>query len=108
MITTTPERWDRIVDAIVVGSGGAALTAATLAHDGGAEVVVLEKASMIGGTTAVSGGVVWLPGNHHMAEVGVPDSRDEALAYLRRLTNGHEHDPAVLEAFVDTAPLVLE
>lgn len=107
MITTTPERWDRVVDAIVVGSGGAALTAATLAHDGGAEVLVLEKASMIGGTTAVSGGVVWLPGNHHMAEVGVPDSRDEALAYLRRLTNGHEHDPAVLEAFVDTAPEVL-
>jgi 3-oxosteroid 1-dehydrogenase len=107
MITTKPERWDRVVDAIVVGSGGAALTAATMAHDGGAEVLVLEKAGMIGGTTAVSGGVAWLPNNHHMAEVGVPDSREDALAYIRRLTNGHEHDPAVLEAFVDTSPDVL-
>ena len=107
MLANTPEKWDRVVDAIVVGSGGAALTAATMAHDGGAEVLVLEKADMIGGTTAVSGGVAWLPGNHHMAEVGIPDSREEALAYLRRLTCGHEHDPAVLEAFVDTAPEVL-
>ncbi len=107
MLTTRPERWDRVVDAIIVGSGGAALTAATMAHDGGAEVVVLEKASMIGGTTAVSGGVVWLPGNHHMAEVGIPDSREDALAYLQRLTCGHEHDPAVLATFVDTAPDVL-
>ena len=107
MLADTPESWDRVVDAIVVGSGGAALTAATMAHDGGAEVLVLEKADMIGGTTAVSGGVAWLPGNHHMAEVGIPDSREEALAYLQRLTCGHEHDPAVLEAFVDTAPEVL-
>ncbi|CAB4836751.1 MAG: FAD-dependent oxidoreductase [Actinobacteria bacterium] len=107
MLTTRPERWDRVVDAIIVGSGGAALTAATMAHDGGAEVLVLEKASLIGGTTAVSGGVVWLPGNHHMAEVGISDSREDALAYLRRLTCGHEHDPAVLETFVDTAPEVL-
>lgn len=107
MLTSKPARWDRVVDAVVVGSGGAALTAATMAHDGGAEVLVLEKADMIGGTTAVSGGVAWLPGNHHMAEVGIPDSREDALAYLRRLTNGHEHDPAVLEAFVDTAPEVL-
>jgi 3-oxosteroid 1-dehydrogenase len=107
MLTRAPDKWDRIVDAIIVGSGGAALTAATLAHDGGAEVVVLEKAAMIGGTTAVSGGVVWLPGNHHMAEVGIPDSREDALAYLQRLTCGHEHDPALLEVFVDTAPEVL-
>lgn len=107
MLTSRPERWDRVVDVIVVGSGGAALTAATLAHDGGAEVLVLEKADMIGGTTAVSGGVVWLPQNHHMAEVGIPDCREDALAYLRRLTCGHEHDPVVLEAFVDTAPELL-
>ncbi len=107
MLTSRPERWDRVVDVIVVGSGGAALTAAILAHDGGAEVLVLEKADMIGGTTAVSGGVVWLPQNHHMAEVGIPDSREDALAYLRRLTCGHEHDPVVLEVFVDTAPELL-
>ena len=99
--------WDRVVDVVVVGSGGAALTAATLAHDGGAEVLVLEKADMLGGTTAVSGGGVWLPGNHKMAEAGIDDSREDALAYIRRLTNGTEPDPALLEVFVDTAPEVL-
>ena len=78
-------QWDRVVDAIVVGSGGAALVAATAAADGGAEVLVLEKAGQIGGTTAVSGGGVWVPCNRHMAGIGVRDSRDEAVAYIRRL-----------------------
>jgi len=99
--------WDRVVDVVVVGTGGAALVAATLAHDGGAEVLVVEKADMLGGTTAVSGGGIWLPGNHHMAEAGIEDSREAALAYIRRLTNGREPDPELLEVFVDTAPEML-
>jgi succinate dehydrogenase/fumarate reductase flavoprotein subunit len=107
MITQQPDRWDRIVDVVVVGTGGAALVAATMAHDGGAEVLVLEKADMIGGTTAVSGGVAWLPGNHLGAEAGIPDSREDAIAYIRRLAMGHEHDPSLIETFVDTAPEVL-
>lgn len=102
-----PERWDRVVDVVVVGSGGAALTAATLAHDAGAEVLILEKADMLGGTTAVSGGGVWLPGNHVMKEAGYDDSREDALAYIRRVTNGREPDPELLEVFVDTAPEML-
>jgi 3-oxosteroid 1-dehydrogenase len=99
--------WDRVVDVVVVGSGGAALTAATLAHDGGAEVLILEKADMLGGTTAVSGGAAWLPGNHLMDKAGQPDSRDEALAYLRRVAAGREPDPELLEVYVDTAPEAL-
>ena len=102
------QKWDRIVDVVVVGSGGAALTAATLAHDVGAEVLVLEKDALLGGTTAVSGGAVWLPGNHKMAEAGVEDSREDALAYLRRVTGGSEPDPELLEVYVDTAPEVVK
>jgi hypothetical protein len=97
--------WDRVVDVVVVGRV-AALTAATRARPG-AEVLVLEKADMLGGTTAVSGGGVWLPGNHKMAEAGIDDSREDALAYIRRLTAGTEPDPALLDVYVDTAPEVL-
>src|SRR5579884_561119 len=107
MVAAKPGRWDRIVDVVVVGSGGAALVAATLAHDGGAQVLILEKADMLGGTTAVSGGGIWLPCNHHMAEAGITDSRDDALAYIRRLTMGREPDPELLEVYVDTAPEML-
>jgi succinate dehydrogenase/fumarate reductase flavoprotein subunit len=96
--------WDRVTDVAVVGSGGAALVAATLAADGGADVLVLERAEQVGGTTAVSGGVVWVPCNRHMAGLGVADSRDEALAYIRRLSKGSEPDPSLLEVFVDSAP----
>jgi 3-oxosteroid 1-dehydrogenase len=96
--------WDRIVDVVVIGSGGAALTAATLAHDGGAEVLVIEKADMLGGTTAVSGGAAWLPNNHKMAEAGIEDNREDALAYIRRVTAGTAPDSSLLEVFVDTAP----
>jgi succinate dehydrogenase/fumarate reductase flavoprotein subunit len=105
--TESGPSWDRIVDVVIVGSGGAALTAATMAHDGGAEVLILEKAEMIGGTTAVSGGAAWLPGNHLMEKAGIADSREDALAYVRRVTGGRVPDPEMLEVYVDTAPEVL-
>jgi succinate dehydrogenase/fumarate reductase flavoprotein subunit len=95
---------DEVVDVIVVGSGGAALVAATLAADGGSKVLVLEKAEQIGGTTAVSGGGVWIPCNPHMAKLGVSDSREEALGYIRALAKNSAPDPDLIEAFVDTGP----
>ena len=108
MLTAPPQRWDREFDLVVLGSGAAGLTAAILAHDGGARVLVLEKARLIGGTTGVSGGMPWIPLNRHMAELGVSDSREEALSYIRRLTLGREPDPVLLEVYVDAAPEMLE
>src|SRR5687767_11428302 len=99
-------RWDIEADVVVIGTGGAGLTAALAAHDAGAKVVVLEKASTVGGATAVSGGVVWVPNNHHMAGVGIADSRDEALTYTRRLADGRSDDK-LIETFVDTAPAMI-
>lgn len=100
-------QWDETTDVLVVGSGGAALTAALSASDAGADVVVLEKEDALGGTTGVSGGVLWIPQNDHLAEAGLEDSREAALAYIRRIADGRALDESLIEVFVDTAPEVL-
>ena len=89
----------RETDVVVTGSGGAGLTAAILAHDNDARVLVIERSDKVGGTTAVSGGGLWVPMNHYMSD---PDTRDAALAYCKRLTAGRADD-ALVETFVDTA-----
>lgn len=95
--------WDMTADVVVVGSGGAGLVAALAAHDGGSRVVVLEWAPVFGGTTAVSGGMLWIANHPLMAAFGASDSREEALVYLRRLALD-QVDEALLEAFVDVGP----
>jgi succinate dehydrogenase/fumarate reductase flavoprotein subunit len=99
--------WDRVVDVVVVGTGGGAMVSATLAADHGAEVLVVEKDAVVGGTTGVSGGVMWVPQNSHMADAGIEDSRDDAIAYIDRLADGRAPDPSLIEVFVDTAPEML-
>ena len=97
------EQWDQVVDVIVIGSGAAGLSAATLAADGGSTVVILERADMVGGTTGVSGGMPWVPLNHHLADVGMTDTAEEALTYIRRLTLGREPSSELVETFVEHA-----
>lgn len=70
-------------DVIVVGSGAAGLSAALAASAEDAQVIVLEKAPVLGGTTAMSAAGTWVPANHHMLAAGLRDSPEEALAYLR-------------------------
>lgn len=79
-------------DLVVVGSGAAGLTAACTAAALGAHVLVLECSDRIGGTTAISGGMVWVPANYKMKEAGMPDSLGAARDYLRRLVPGFEQD----------------
>ncbi|HET6718080.1 MAG TPA: FAD-dependent oxidoreductase, partial [Rhodocyclaceae bacterium] len=79
-------RRDEYVDVVVVGSGAGAMTAAVRAHDQGLKVVVVEKTELYGGTSAVSGGGIWIPNNDHIARDGGSDSEDEALTYLRAAT----------------------
>lgn len=87
-------------DVVVLGSGAAGLTAALAAALSGADVGLYEKSSVLGGSSAISGGVPWVPLNHHQDEAGVADSREDALTYLASLSLGRM-DPSLAEAFVD-------
>ena len=89
-------------EVIVLGSGVAGLTAALAAAEAGAAVRVIEQADFFGGTTALSGGVAWMPNNHLMEPNGVDDSDDDALMYLREVVDG-EADFGLLEVFVREA-----
>ncbi len=91
---------------VVLGTGGSGLTAAIAAHDAGAKVRVFEKADKVGGTTAWSGGMVWIPNNHLEGAAGVSDSRDEALEYLMSMSHGliEQH---MAEAFLDAGPIMV-
>ena len=90
------------VDVIVLGSGAAGLVAALAASDARTTVAMFERADLLGGATAISGGVCWVPMNHHMDEAGIADSREDALRYLDSLSLGQmEHELA--RAFVDGA-----
>jgi succinate dehydrogenase/fumarate reductase flavoprotein subunit len=95
------------VDVIVVGSGGAGMSAALTAAVHGADVLVLERTDRLGGTTTYSGGALWIPNNRLMAEAGIKDSRADALTYLRTLTQGFVVD-SMLETFVDTCNEMVE
>src|SRR5580692_12947561 len=74
--------WDSTVDFVIVGSGGGGMVAALTAADAGASALVLEKQAVIGGSTAMSGGIVWVPNNPVMRAEGVEDSYEDALAHF--------------------------
>lgn len=94
-------------DVLVVGSGAGALTAAITAHDNGGNVLVIEKSDMYGGTSATSGGGIWIPCNHLMAEHGESDSPDAALEYLKACV-GDKVPESRLKAYVENAPKMLK
>lgn len=93
-------------DVVVLGSGAAGLTAAVAAHDAGATVAVYEKADALGGTTAVSGGAVWVPANPHQAGIGVEDRVEEGIRYLLSLSHGLV-DERLVETLVRAGPEVV-
>ena len=90
---------------VVVGSGAAGLAAALAAATGGASVTLLERAAHLGGTTAISGGVAWIPASDAARAAGVDDSPQAALEYLRALGLG-DSDDVLSEVFAHDAARV--
>jgi len=96
---TAPGSWDLETDVLVAGSGAAALTCAVTAAAGGARTLVVEKSELYGGTSATSGGVIWIPATAQALDAGHADSPEEAFQYIRALTDAGVSD-ARIWAFV--------
>ncbi|MDX2356976.1 3-oxosteroid 1-dehydrogenase [Dietzia sp. PP-33] len=98
---------DQEFDVVVVGSGGAGMTAALAAAKKGLSVVLVEKAPHYGGSTARSGGGVWIPGNSVLRRDGVQDTPEAARTYLRSIV-GDVVAPERIDTYVDRGPEVLD
>jgi 3-oxosteroid 1-dehydrogenase len=101
------EQFDHVVDVLVVGSGGGGMTAALAADASGLDTLVVEKAHYFGGSTALSGGGIWVPGAPAQRREGYSPSPDGVVEYLRKITGGIVSD-ARLRQYVDTAPVMME
>ena len=90
-------------DLVVVGSGAAGLACAITARKRGLDVVVLEKEPVFGGTTALSGGVLWIPLNPHGRQQNADDTREAVQTYMLRET-GKFYDAEAVNAFLEHGP----
>ncbi len=99
--------WDIETDILVVGSGAGALTAAVTAADHHARVLVIEKSNLFGGTSATSGGGIWIPASHRALAAGAHDTPEEGFAYVKALA-GDAVDDARIWSYVRNGPAMME
>lgn len=93
-------------DVVVVGSGAAGMVAALTAAHQGLSAVVVEKAPHFGGSTARSGGGVWIPNNEILKRAGVEDSPEAARTYLHTII-GDVVEPERIDTYLDRGPEML-
>ena len=94
-------------DVLVIGSGAGGLSAAVAAAHRGLDVIVAEKAEVFGGTSAYSGGWLWVPNAPHAGSAGKGEGPDAPRAYLRAVLGNH-YDEAMIDAYLNGAPKMLE
>lgn len=95
--------WDYTTDVLVVGTGGGAMTAALVAKQAGLDVLMIEKTEYYGGSTALSGGGLWIPNNYLLQRDGLDDSPEKARTYLQH-TVGNRTPQALQDAYLENAP----
>lgn len=105
-------QFDETCDFVVIGCGGGSMCAGLVMREAGKSVVILEKTEFAGGTTAMSGGVMWIPNNRFMAADGVNDSLEKARLYLDTLVGEHADAPGATpqrrETYLREAPAMIE
>ncbi|WP_194815350.1 3-oxosteroid 1-dehydrogenase [Nocardia sp. XZ_19_385] len=95
------------VDVVVVGSGAAGMAAALTAAHHGLSALIVEKAQHWGGSSARSGGGVWIPGNSALRRQAPADDLEDARAYLTSIVGEHA-DPARINTYIDRGPEVFD
>lgn len=99
--------WDKSYDVVVVGSGAGAFSAALTAKAKGLSVVIVEKTDKYGGSSAISGGALWVPNSYILKEAGLKDSKEEVRLYLSE-TVGDRVNPVLLDTYIDRGPEMLD
>ncbi|OBB93065.1 3-ketosteroid-delta-1-dehydrogenase [Mycobacterium sp. 852002-40037_SCH5390672] len=106
-MTAALDGFDHVVDVLIVGSGGGGMTAALTAQAAGLDTLVIEKSSHFGGSTALSGGGIWVPGAPAQRREGYVPSPEGVVEYLKQITEGLVSE-ARLRQYVETAPQMLQ
>jgi len=101
-------KWDFEFDVVVVGSGNGALTAALCSHDGGAKTLVIEKSDQFGGTSATSGGGVWIPNNRYAKAENVDDSDQDARNYINSVSPEGMIKDELVETYLAEGPRMID
>lgn len=99
--------WDQEVDLLVFGSGAAGMTAALVGAHEGLDVVLCEKSPQVGGTTATSGGSLWIPGAGPIVRNGRAESGEEVRRYLQGELGGHIRRD-LMDAFLAAGPEAID
>lgn len=103
-------QWDESADFVIVGSGGGSMIAAMAVVDAGRKPVILEKTDRIGGSTAMSGGVFWIPNHPLQHRDGIPDSAEKGRTYLDAAVGdlGPATSRARKDMFLNQGPKMVE
>lgn len=100
------DKWDKEIDTLVVGSGAGGLLTALVAANNRAEVLVVEKESLWGGTSATSGAGIWIPASDQAREAGFDDKVDDAFKYVRKLSADNVPDANIRSYVENAAPML--
>jgi len=103
LIVNIPSTWDMTADVVIIGSGGAGHTAALGALESGLSVIILEKNSVVGGSTALSGGNQWVPGSPVQIAAGITRKPSDVMTYVDSIGGG-EQDDSLIQVYLANAP----